>query len=221
MAGRWKGDVVTGGRQIGPAGRTIVLNLMGVLSGLTMVVVAVVGLRTAGVTSGAFADRTVPAERALQSVSRAASDAQAALLATVHTQDPTARSAHIAAAQAFRGLQAAWWTSYLARSFDTGPEPALQRTYEASATRMNQLAGEIMASAPAPAVALVAAEVRQSGAVLDTVAALQSRVYLPLLQQEATAVHRGVGRGRRDVEDSYALLAALFSVVGLWLMQGA
>ncbi len=209
--------------RLGPTGRTVILCVMGVLSGLTMAVTAIVGLRTPHTTSNELSSRILPAETALWETAVATARGQDSLLVAIDAEDPTVRAAALAAAQDARGLKDTAWSTYKSLAVNGPGEQALQQAYETSSVRTLQLVAALFSFGPADPArsAPLADERREIANQLSVLATLQSSIYGPTAREDAAAIPSGIDKARTAVLISYAILAVVFSLVGILLLIGA
>jgi diguanylate cyclase (GGDEF)-like protein len=209
--------------RMGPTARTIILCVLGLASGLTMLIALVVTVRGTDSVARELSVRVVPAQTALRRTWSASSAGQELLMTYVQSNDPLARAKALAGAQSAGQAQNSAWAEYLRYASDRPGERALQRSYAASASRSVALAARLLGMAATdPAFAKTLADERGVAAqIAATLASLDTTVYAPAVARDTATIVQGINDAR-DVEYwSYAALGLMFGLVGLWLMQGA
>ncbi|HEX2783766.1 MAG TPA: GGDEF domain-containing protein [Ilumatobacteraceae bacterium] len=196
---------------------------MALLSGLTLAIVAVVGLRTPSNSAADLRSRALPAQIALWETAAATSQGQENLLVAIDAQDSTERAVAITAAQEAARLKDASWRTYEGLGAKAPGERTLQLSYTESSSRAVQLSAAIFSLAPSdPArAATIDAERREYANQLSVLATLQSSIYGPMVNADAAAVHTGIGTARAAVLLAYGVMAAVLSLGGVLLLIGA
>ncbi len=209
--------------RLGPTGRTAILCVIGVLSGLAMAITAVVGLRAPLYNSADLSSRALPAQIALWQTAVATSQGQENLLAAVDAEDSAARAVAIAAAQEAGARKDASWSTYMSLASNAPGERTLQLSYDTSKTKAVQLSAVLLSLAPGdPArAATLVDERRESATQLTVLANLQSTIYGPAVTVDAAAIHAGISTARTAVLLSFAILAVVFGIAGVMLLVGA
>ena len=210
-------------RRLGPTGRTIILCALGLASGLTLVTTVAVRARGADAAARELSDRAMPAETALRETWTASSEGQQQLMTLVQTQDPVARGAALAVAQAAGQAQDAAWRRYLQHALDRPGERALQRSYETAAARSVKLAARMLGMTPTGAAyaTTLAGERRESDNLSAALGSLESTIYIPITRGRAATIVSGINDTRHAAYLTFGALALLFSLIGAWLMRGA
>jgi diguanylate cyclase (GGDEF)-like protein len=210
-------------RRITPTARTVIFCVMGVASGLAMVITLVVTVRGTNAVARENAARTVPAQTALRETWAASAAGQESLLAFLQTQDPAARAAALTAAQASGQAQNAAWSAYLKHALGRPGERALQQSYETASTESVQLAASLLGTTPTdPTFATkLAGERRASAKLIAALASLESEIYDPTMRSNATTIVSGINDARNVEYLTYALLALVFSATGVVLGRSA
>ena len=210
-------------RAVGPTGRIAILFAMAVLSGLTLAIVAVVGLRAPSNNASDLSSRALPAQIALWQTAVATSQGQEGLLAAVNAEDSTARATAITAAQEAGRVKDASWSTYESVAANAPGERTLQLSYDESSGRSISLSAAMFSLAPSdPArAATIVDERREYQNQLSVLATLQSTIYGPMVSDDAAAVNSGIGDARAAVLWSYAVLVVVLSIGGVILLVGA
>jgi diguanylate cyclase (GGDEF)-like protein len=199
------------------------LNVMGVLSGLTMVVAVVLGLQSAEANAHDLRRRALPAVAALQQTESARALARNSFLESLELEHSAAKDEALLRAQAAAASQDGAWTAYRQLSLDGVDEQALQLSYEASVVESRHLALSVMSlrlDDPSRGAVLTAERIEANNQAV-TLSDLRESIYEPLVRREAAAVADGVRRGRMAAIVSYGILAILFSIAGSMLVFAA
>jgi diguanylate cyclase (GGDEF)-like protein len=196
---------------------------MGLVSGLTMVITLVVSVRATDSVARELTNRAIPAQTALRETWSASLTGQELFMTVVQTQDPVARATALAGAQAAGQAQNAAWAVYRQHALGRPGERALQQSFEVASARSVKLAASVLGMRAAdPAFATNLADERhQSDDVVAALATLQTKFYDPIIRGHAATIVSGINDARNAEYLSYAALALLFSVFGLWLIRGA
>jgi diguanylate cyclase (GGDEF)-like protein len=218
-----RGDDRRSPHPMGPGRRTTILIVMGVASGLTLTLVALLTLGAPASNLGQMTSSGLPAERALEATVIAATNTQQAFTALETTQNPTLREADLNVVTQSNNLQQASWNQYRKLAFNGRKERALQGAYLTASARLGRLGTTILAapSGASTVPAMIVAYRVQAAKVVSTIGAIESSIYQPLVQNESTAAHTGVDAARRDVGLTFLALLVLFSAVGGSLLRGA
>jgi diguanylate cyclase (GGDEF)-like protein len=206
----------------GPTARTVTLSLLGLLSGLTMVVVAFAGLHDAQRASSELQSHSLPASSALKEAITHGHGSQAAFLEATQTEDPATRSAALAKADAVGRRQAEAWTAYERVAIAGRDERALAVEYRAASEQGRLLAASVLslrADDPERAARL-ARERQESSRQIAALASLASR-YASAAEKQAAVVRHGVRGQLAELVLTYGFLAVLFAAVGVVLLRGA
>ncbi len=196
---------------------------MSLAAGLTMVVTLVVRVRGTDSVARELADRAAPAQTAFRDTWAASSTGQELFMTTLQTPDQVSRATALTAAQAAFQAQHAAWTHYLRHTLHRPGERALQQSYTTAAARGVKLAASILGMSTAnPAFeTTLAAERRASGDANTALISLQTRFYDPITRAHAATIVAGINDARNTMYLSYATLALMLSIAGLWLMRGS
>jgi len=210
-------------RRLGPTGRTIIVCALGLALGLILVTTTVGSMAREDAAARELANRAVPAETALRDTSTASTNSQEQLMTLVQTQDPVARAAALAGAQAAGQVRDAGWSRYLQHALDRPGERALQRSYEIAAARSVTLAARVLGMRPSDAAyaSTLASERREAEDLRAALTSLESRIYTPIIRGRAATIVSGIDDTRRTAYFMFGVLALSFSLVGVWLMRGA
>ena len=209
-------------RRLGPVVRTLVLCTVGIVCGLVMVLTLALNLGETDAIAQEQVDRTLPSLDALRATRSAATSGQEEFLTAVQSQDPIARSTALAAAQADGQTQNSAWATYRDHALQRRGERALQADYTESADRSVKLAATLLGtSSDDPTFAQKLAEERSiSTHTSEVLATLESRFYVPATHHAAVTIVSGIDHARNSLYYSYAVVALLFSAIGVWLMRG-
>jgi diguanylate cyclase (GGDEF)-like protein len=209
--------------RFGAKRRTVIVWALGLVSALSVVVTGVVSLHGADSTALQLARRAGPAEMALQDTSVALMNGQASFLLGVQTADPIVRVSAIAAAQDANTASLASWAVYLSHALNRPGERALQQSYETSLANGKKLGAQVIlstTSTPAGPAALAGA---QSAFAAETaaVANLQSKIYVPIVQNAPGVIHARIARTRSLVVGLAVVVSALFTLLMIALVVSA
>ena len=210
-------------RRLGPTTRTMILCVMGLVSGMTMLVALVVTVRGTNSVARENAEQVVPAQTALRETWAASAAGQESLLGLLQLQNPDARAAALAAAQASSLKQNAAWAEYLKHALDRPGEGALQQAYETAAARSVTLAAGLLGTPTTDSTfaTKLAAERLEGTKLIAALDALETQIYDPTQRSNAAAIVAGINDARNAAYVSYIALAVVFSVVGVLLMRGS
>ena len=100
-------------RRMGPTMRTLILCVLGLVSGLTMLVALVLTIRGTDTVARELSSHVVPAQTALRQTWSASSTGQDLLMTLVQSKDPLARATALAGAQSAGQLKDSSWAGYL------------------------------------------------------------------------------------------------------------
>jgi diguanylate cyclase (GGDEF)-like protein len=203
--------------------RTAILYVMGVASGLAMVLTLVLTVRGTDSAARELDRRAVPAQIALRDTSMASSDAQESFSVILETQDQTKRASLLSGLQQAGLVESGAWTAYRAHALDRPGEAALQQSYATASARSVKLAFAVLGLAPTdPAYASTLADERAETAKAQGVlAAIESRIYDPVMRGQSAAIVSGINDARDAEYLAYGALALVFSIVGVWLLRGS
>jgi diguanylate cyclase (GGDEF)-like protein len=210
-------------RRMGPTVRTLILLVLGVVSGLAVVTALVATLRGTYAVAREDAERVVPAQTALRETAQASSDAQEIFSMMLETRDQPTRATLLVGLQSEGQTENTAWTAYVGHALDRPGEVALQQSYAAASARAVKLSISVIGLQPADrAYATTLADERQEvGAAQAALALLQSSIYDPVLREHAATIVAGVNDARNVVYVSVGGVAFLFVLVGVWLLRGA
>jgi diguanylate cyclase (GGDEF)-like protein len=210
-------------RGIGATSRTVILCGMGVMSGLTMVLTAVVTLRGADRSTTELVRRIVPAEVALDEASAAGARSTGFFERALVTSDAPSRLAEMGMADVSAQSEDKAWAAYKAVASDGPEEHRLQKTYETARAESRRIGTALFSlDAKDPSFRSTVDEERgANGEARDALRSLRMTVYEPLLRHHASTASAGIGRAVVGQELLYLGLAGLFSVVGWTLLRGA
>ena len=210
-------------RRMGPTMRTAILYVMGVASGLAMVMTLVLTVRGTDSVARELNRRALPAQIALRDTSTASSDAQESFSVILETQDQTKRASLLSGLQQAGLVESAAWTAYRAHALDRPGERALQQSYETAYARSVKLAFAVLGlRSTDPAYAPTLAEERaQTAEAQGVLATIELTIYDPVVRGQSSAIVSGINDARDAEYLSYAALALAFSIVGVWLLRGS
>jgi diguanylate cyclase (GGDEF)-like protein len=188
-----------------------------------MMITLVVSIRGTDSVSRGLADRTLPAQEALRQTWTASVTGQELFVTAVQSQDPVTRATRLTSAQTVGQAQNAAWAAFLKNASHSRGELALQAAYTTSLNRSVTLGVSLVSMSPRdPAFATrLADERRAAEQAATTLASLESRFYDASVRHDSVAIVSGINASRDASFRSCAALAAVLSVVGLWLMRGS
>jgi hypothetical protein len=200
---------------------TIVLVATGIAAGATVALVARVSVAPVEREATSLADRSLPAEAALQATARASARSQNEFLNVVVASDPAAKAAGIDRAQQFLQDQDGAWTTYRALSGDAAGERRLQRDYTATDAALRTSAATLLglASTDPGSPAALHAEQESAARIQGIVDELERRFYQPASRSSAEAVE--VGDTRRNTIVALGAALLVFLGVGIVILRRA
>jgi diguanylate cyclase (GGDEF)-like protein len=209
--------------RFGAKRRTVTLWALGLVSALSVVVTGVISLQSADSTALQLARRAEPAELALQDTTVALMNGQASFLLGAETADPIVRVSAIAAAQDANTASLASWAVYLSHALNQPGERALQQSYETALANGEKLGAQVILSTASTAAGAAALAGAQAAFAAETaaVANLQSKIYLPIVQDAPAAIHARITRTRNLVISLAVLVSALFTLLMILLLVAA
>ena len=219
--------ILEGGRtltikRMGPTFRTLVMGVLGLLSGLTMLFGVLVTSGSSGPLANALLKHALPAEDALRQASNAAADEQAAL-----SDASRARGAALATTiedvVATDARQATFWAMYLGHALGTPQERELRAAYESTALASRRSTSILISLPPSDPrfAAELAAKHRTVSAQIKALDRLVSDTYVPLVRDMASKLLAASAATRTTATVCYLSLAAFFSVIASILLRGA
>jgi diguanylate cyclase (GGDEF)-like protein len=210
-------------RRMGPTVRTLILLVLGVVSGLAVVTALVVTVRGTHAVAVEDTTRVVPAQMALRETAQSSSDAQEIFSEMLETRDQPTRATLLVGLQSEGQTENAAWTAYVGHALDRPGEVALQQSYEAASARAVKLSISVIGLQPADRAyaTTLSDERREVADAQGALALLQSTIYDPVLREHAATIVAGVNDARNVVYVSFSAVAFLFILVGVWLLRGA
>ena len=202
---------------------TIVLVATGIAAGATVALVARVSVAPVEREATSLADRSLPAEAALQATASASARSQNEFLDVLVATEPAAKAAGIDRAQQLLQKQDAAWTTYRGLSGDTVGERRLQRDYSATDAALRTSAATLLglASTDPGSPAALHAEQESAARTQSILYEIERRFYQPTSRSSAEAVEVGVVDTRRNTLVALGAAFLVFLGVGIVILRRA
>ena len=202
---------------------TLALIAAGILAGGTVVLVATASVGPIEERAKSLAERTLPADAALQATVSAAGAGQAAFLEAIAASDPVARATSINAAQQAGQQKDAAWARYIAVAGRSRAEQRLQRRYKADDKLSQAAAATVIGLTPADAgyAAALRGERDAAARIQQVLNEIDRRFLQPASRAGAQGAVADASDARRNVVIAFAVALAVFLGVGIFVLRRA
>ena len=202
---------------------TLALVATGFFAGGVVVLVATTSMAPIEERAKSLAERTLPADSALQATVAASGAGQAAFLKAIATSDPVERATSINQAQLAGQRKDAAWARYLAVAGTSRAERRLQRQFKAADKLSQAAAATVIGSSPGDAGYAVALRAEQDAAarIQRVLGEVDRRFLQPASNADAQGAVADASDARRNVLVAFGAAVVVFFGVGVLVLRRA